>query len=77
MDANDGLKGADLVRILEKSIFFVFSESRIFQKYSLGLLFMEINDFEWSCLYLQPNRIKNFKRVFLEAMFPKSVITVT
>ena len=38
---------------------------------------MEINDFEWSHFYLYANRIQNFKRVFLETMFSKSVITVT
>ena len=31
------VKGADLVRILKKSIFFAFSKSRIFQKYSLKI----------------------------------------
>ena len=38
---------------------------------------MEINDFEWSRLHLHANRTQNFKRVFLETMFSKSVITVT
>ena len=31
------LKGADLVRILKKSIFFAFFKSRIIQKYSLKI----------------------------------------
>ena len=43
----------------------------------LKKLFMEINDFEWSRLYLHANRTQNFKRIFLETMFSKSVITVT
>ena len=38
---------------------------------------MEINDFERSRLYLHANLTQNFKRVFLETMFSKSVITVT
>ena len=38
---------------------------------------MEINDFEWSRLYLHANRTQNFKRFFLETVFSKSVITVT
>ena len=38
---------------------------------------MEINDFEWSRLCLHANRSQNFKRVLLETMFSKSVITVT
>ena len=37
---------------------------------------MEINDFEWNRLYLHANRSQNFKRVFLETMFSKSVITI-
>ena len=38
---------------------------------------MEINDFECSRLYLHANRTQNFKRVILETIFSKSVITVT
>ena len=38
---------------------------------------MEINDFEWNRLYLHANRTQNFKRIFLETMFSKSMITVT
>ena len=38
---------------------------------------MEMNDFEWSRFYLHANRAQNFKRVFLETMFLKSVNTVT